>query len=87
MTFYALLTVDNAQSHVTAFRPISEAASSWSDDNYRYQLSTLSFDFCLTVALLAFFSRITPASRFGLVTQGFHRLNALPVAQPTVLQH
>ena len=28
-----LLTVDNAQSHVTAFRPISEAARSWSDDN------------------------------------------------------
>ena len=26
------LTVDNAQSHVTAFRPISEAARSWSDD-------------------------------------------------------
>ena len=24
---------DNAQSHVTAFRPISEAARSWSDDN------------------------------------------------------
>ena len=41
MTFYKysitcqddLLTVDNAQSHVTAFRPISEAARSWSDDN------------------------------------------------------
>jgi len=29
----AFLTVDNAQSHVTAFRPISEAARSWSDDN------------------------------------------------------
>ena len=29
----ALLTVNNAQSHVTAFRPISEAARSWSDDN------------------------------------------------------
>jgi len=28
-----LLIVDNAQSHVTAFRPISEAARSWSDDN------------------------------------------------------
>ena len=28
------LTVDNAQSHVTAFRPISEAARSWSDDNH-----------------------------------------------------
>ena len=28
-----LLTVDNAQSHVAAFRPISEAACSWSDDN------------------------------------------------------
>jgi len=27
-----LLTVDKAQSHVTAFRPISEAARSWSDD-------------------------------------------------------
>jgi len=33
VTFYALLTVDNAQSHVTAFRPISEAARSWSGDN------------------------------------------------------
>ena len=33
VTFYALLTVDNAQSHVTAFRPISEAGRSWSDDN------------------------------------------------------
>ena len=32
---YALLTVNNAQSHVTAFRPISEAARSWSDDNVR----------------------------------------------------
>ena len=30
-----LLTVDNAQSHVTAFRPISAAARSWSDDNSR----------------------------------------------------
>ena len=28
-----LLTFDNAQSHVTAFRPISKAARSWSDDN------------------------------------------------------
>ena len=28
-----LLTVANAQSHVTAFPPISEAARSWSDDN------------------------------------------------------
>ena len=28
-----LLTFDNAQSHVTAFRPISAAARSWSDDN------------------------------------------------------
>ena len=28
-----MLAVDNAQSHVTAFRPISEAARSWSDDN------------------------------------------------------
>ena len=27
------LTVENAQSHVTAFQPISEAARSWSDDN------------------------------------------------------
>ena len=26
-------TYDNAQRHVTAFRPISEAAHSWSDDN------------------------------------------------------
>ena len=26
------LTVENAQSHVTAFQPISEAARSWSDD-------------------------------------------------------
>ena len=31
--FYALLTVDNAKSHVTAFQPISEAVRSWSDDN------------------------------------------------------
>ena len=30
-----LLTVDNAQSHVTAFRPISDAARSWSDDNMK----------------------------------------------------
>jgi len=29
-------TIDNAQSHVTAFRPISEAARSWSDDNMYY---------------------------------------------------
>ena len=29
-----LLTVDNAQNHVTAFRPISEAARSWSDDKF-----------------------------------------------------
>jgi len=29
-----LLTVDNAQSHVTAFRPISASARSWSDDNW-----------------------------------------------------
>ena len=27
---------DNAQSRVTAFRPISEAARSWSDDNFDY---------------------------------------------------
>jgi len=26
-------SVDNAEVHVTAFRPISEAARSWSDDN------------------------------------------------------
>jgi len=31
------LTVENAQSHVTAFQPISEAARSWSDDNARCQ--------------------------------------------------
>ena len=37
MSLYALLTVDNAQSHVTAFRPISEAARSWSDDNLHFQ--------------------------------------------------
>jgi len=37
VSLYALLTVDNAQSHVTAFRPISEAARSWSDDNYYVQ--------------------------------------------------
>ena len=29
------LTVENAQSHVTAFQPISEAARSWSDDNHQ----------------------------------------------------
>ena len=28
-----LLTFDNAQNHVMAFRPISEAARSWSDDS------------------------------------------------------
>jgi len=28
-----LLTFDNAQNHVTAFRPVSEAARSWSDDS------------------------------------------------------
>jgi len=33
-----LLTVDNAQSHVTAFRPISEAARSWSDDKSLLQI-------------------------------------------------
>ena len=37
-----LLTVDNAQSHVTAFRPISEAARSWSDDNRQCSLSALT---------------------------------------------
>ena len=37
VSLYALLTVDNAQSHVTAFRPISEAARSWSDDNVECQ--------------------------------------------------
>jgi len=30
------LPVENAQSHVTAFQPISEAARSWSDDNKLY---------------------------------------------------
>jgi len=30
---WTCLTVENAQSHVTAFQPISEAARSWSDDN------------------------------------------------------
>jgi len=45
-----LLTVDNAQSHVTAFRPISEAARSWSDDNVKsqslmYKLSDYN-DYC-----------------------------------------
>ena len=34
-----LLTVDNAQSHVTAFRPISEAARSWSDDKFKFKRS------------------------------------------------
>jgi len=38
VSLYALLTVDNAQSHVTAFRPISEAARSWSDDNDVFSL-------------------------------------------------
>jgi len=38
LTTYEIVTVnrpsfDNAQSHVTAFRPISESARSWSDDN------------------------------------------------------
>jgi len=35
-----LLTVDNAQSHVTAFRPISEAARSWSDDKRTLSMHT-----------------------------------------------
>ena len=39
VSLYTLLTVDNAQSHVTAFRPISEAACSRSDDNISCQLS------------------------------------------------
>jgi len=34
-----LLTADNAQSHVTAFRPISEAARSWSDDNRKMSIN------------------------------------------------
>jgi len=38
-----LLTVDNAQSHVTAFRPISEAARSWSDDNTKLTQMQLHF--------------------------------------------
>jgi len=45
VSLYVLLTVDNAQSHVTAFRPISEAARSWSDDN-------VSCDFDISVILL-----------------------------------
>jgi len=42
-----LLTVDNAQSHVTAFRPISEAARSWSDDNdfCHFSISNVRFAF------------------------------------------
>jgi len=40
VTFYSLLTVDNAQSHVTAFRPISEAARSWSDDKVKLLLDS-----------------------------------------------
>ena len=42
-----LLTVDNAQSHVTAFRPISEAARSWSDDNASWLL-------CCKICLLTY---------------------------------
>ena len=42
VSLYALLTVDNAQSHVTAFRPISEAARSWSDDNTLWLIHTLA---------------------------------------------
>ena len=30
------MTADNAQSHVTAFQPISEAARSWLDDNLTF---------------------------------------------------
>jgi len=48
-----LLTVDNAQSHVTAFRPISEAARSWSDDNSFCQTRSYSkkgcYQFCCMV--------------------------------------
>jgi len=36
---------DNAQSHVTAFRPISEAARSWSDDNWTCHWSQLMCNF------------------------------------------
>ena len=36
------LTVENAQSHVTAFQPISEAARSWSDDKWSYMF-TINF--------------------------------------------
>ena len=35
-------TFDNAQSHVTAFRPISEAARSWSDDSLECYFDTSS---------------------------------------------
>ena len=44
----------NAQSHVTAFRPISEVARSWSDDNIKCQYSLLNISihlFYLTSAL------------------------------------
>ena len=44
-----LLTVDNVQSHVTAFRPISEATRSWSDDNC----------VCVFVCGTAFWSQLT----------------------------
>jgi len=35
-------TFDNAQSHVTAFRPISKAARSWSDDSLECYFDTSS---------------------------------------------
>jgi len=38
------LTVENAQSHVTAFQPISEAARSWSDDNSRCRTLLLTLE-------------------------------------------
>ena len=45
-------TYDNAQSHVTAFRPISEAAHSWSYNNKHWQparSANIHDSFCATL--------------------------------------
>ena len=62
-----LLTVDNAQSHVTAFRPISEAARSWSDDNNVSQGSVATHARCgeiFNIRLTANLPRNLPVKNF-----------------------
>ena len=49
---YALLTVDNAQSHVTAFQPISEAARSWSDDKYFWKYGRVQTQTNMLITIL-----------------------------------